>query len=42
VVTFLVNSAARLIVARSAPGGKRPRKIRRIGDKPAQTEGVTP
>jgi phosphate transport system permease protein len=40
VVTFLVNSAARLIVARSAPGGKRPRKIRRIGDK-AQTEGAT-
>jgi phosphate transport system permease protein len=41
VVTFLVNSAARIIVARSGPGGKRPRKNRRIG-KAAQTEGATP
>jgi phosphate transport system permease protein len=39
VVTFLVNSAARLIVARSAPGGKRPRRIKRIGDKP-RSEGA--
>jgi phosphate transport system permease protein len=44
VVTFLVNSAARLIVARSTPGGKRTRKVRRVGDKDqaAQTEGATP
>jgi phosphate transport system permease protein len=42
VVTFLVNSAARLIVARSGPGSRRPRKIRRIGAKPAQTEGAKP
>jgi phosphate transport system permease protein len=44
VVTFLVNSAARLIVASSTPGGKRTRKVRRVGDKDqaAQTEGATP
>jgi phosphate transport system permease protein len=44
VVTFLVNSAARLIVARSGPGGKRPRRTRRAGEKDqaAQTEGATP
>jgi phosphate transport system permease protein len=43
-VTFLVNSAARLIVASSTPGGKRTRKVRRVGDKDqaAQTEGATP
>ncbi len=35
VVTFLVNSAARLIVARSAPGAKRPRRNRRA------TEGAS-
>ncbi|MEV6282949.1 phosphate ABC transporter permease subunit PstC [Kribbella sp. NPDC051770] len=40
VVTFLVNSAARLIVARSAPGGKRTRKVKRVGDKP-QSEGAS-
>ncbi|MFF1817096.1 phosphate ABC transporter permease subunit PstC [Kribbella sp. NPDC058245] len=32
VVTFLVNSAARIIVARSAPGAKRPRRNRRAGE----------
>ncbi|GAA0611354.1 phosphate ABC transporter permease subunit PstC [Kribbella sandramycini] len=37
VVTFLVNSAARLIVARSAPGAKRPRRNRRAG----ATEGAS-
>jgi phosphate transport system permease protein len=44
VVTFLVNSAARIIVARSAPGGKRQRKVRRIrdNDQTPQTEGATP
>ncbi|WTL14828.1 phosphate ABC transporter permease subunit PstC [Kribbella sp. NBC_01505] len=35
VVTFLVNSAARIIVARSAPGAKRPRRNRRA------TEGAS-
>ncbi|HET6297043.1 MAG TPA: phosphate ABC transporter permease subunit PstC [Kribbella sp.] len=43
VVTFLVNSAARLIVARSGPGNKRPRKVRSDkngADKAAQTEGA--
>jgi phosphate transport system permease protein len=38
VVTFLVNSAARIIVARSAPGAKRPRRNRRAS--PAATEGA--
>jgi phosphate transport system permease protein len=44
VVTFLVNSAARLIVARSGPGGKkRTRKVRRVGDPDDQAlEGATP
>ncbi|MFK4084267.1 phosphate ABC transporter permease subunit PstC [Kribbella sp. NPDC020789] len=36
VVTFLVNSAARLIVARSAPGAKRPRRNRRAGSTAAE------
>ena len=40
VVTFLVNSAARIIVARSGPGGKRPRRNRRAGSS-AATEGAT-
>ncbi|MEV4267525.1 phosphate ABC transporter permease subunit PstC [Kribbella sp. NPDC049584] len=31
VVTFLVNSAARIIVDRSAPGGRRPRRNRSAG-----------
>ena len=40
VVTFLVNSAARIIVARSGPGGtKRTRKVRRVGDE--TTEGAS-
>ena len=38
VVTFLVNSAARIIVDRSAPGTKRPRRNRRAG---AATEGAS-
>ncbi len=40
VVTFLVNSAARLIVARSAPGGKRPRRNRRAGTPPDRRSAV--
>jgi phosphate transport system permease protein len=40
VVTFLVNSAARLIVARSGPGGKRQRKVRPAKDQ--AIEGATP
>ncbi|GAB3822464.1 phosphate ABC transporter permease subunit PstC [Kribbella italica] len=40
VVTFLVNSIARIIVDRSTPGGKRTRKVKRVGDKP-QSEGAT-
>jgi phosphate transport system permease protein len=40
VVTFLVNSAARLIVARSGPGGKRQRKVRPAKDE--AIEGATP
>jgi len=38
VVTFLVNSAARIIVARSAPGAKRPRRNRRAGASTATEE----
>ncbi|GAA1705329.1 hypothetical protein GCM10009745_61200 [Kribbella yunnanensis] len=40
VVTFLVNSAARLIVARSAPGAKRPKRNRRAGTT-AAAEGAS-
>lgn len=40
VVTFLVNSAARLIVARSGPGGKRPR--RRRSEAASIKGGATP
>ncbi|MDX3003638.1 phosphate ABC transporter permease subunit PstC [Kribbella solani] len=36
VVTFLVNSAARIIVDRSAPGKKRPRRNRRAGSTAAE------
>lgn len=39
VVTFLVNSAARIIVDRSTPGSKRPRRNRRAGAS-AATEGA--
>ncbi|WP_134122728.1 phosphate ABC transporter permease subunit PstC [Kribbella kalugense] len=39
VVTFLVNSAARIIVDRSTPGNKRPRRNRRAGASTA-TEGA--
>ncbi|WP_427885875.1 phosphate ABC transporter permease subunit PstC [Kribbella sp. GL6] len=35
VVTFLVNSLARIIVERSAPGGRRTRRNRRAGSSPA-------
>ncbi|HET6985167.1 MAG TPA: phosphate ABC transporter permease subunit PstC [Kribbella sp.] len=39
VVTFLVNSAARIIVERSGPGGRRPRRNRRKS-APAAAEGA--
>jgi len=40
-VTFLVNSAARIIVERSGPGGKRPRRKRGAGKTAAATEGAS-
>ncbi|NIK54508.1 phosphate transport system permease protein [Kribbella shirazensis] len=40
VVTFLVNSAARIIVDRSAPGGKRPRRNRSAGGAAAKEGAV--